>query len=609
MSAAHIMSAFRLNVPVSNRLSHRITHDFQLQCDTLKNKIVGVTPLVSVPKRKDLRNPVSSVLFDNYAARAMLKTTVTTPEDLRNIQVGIGTMWFEGNPCNMHHMTLAKQISNSLKKEKLLPRQFNTIGISDGIAMGTTGMSYSLPSREIIADSIETHVRGLLYDMLITTPSCDKNIPGAAMAMLRLNLPGAMVYGGSIKPGCHNGRDIDIVTAFQSYGELCAGKITEAEAEQIVASACPGAGSCGGMYTANTMAVMCEAMGLTLPQSSSNPAMSNEKIAECNLMGKTMKILFDMNLKPRDIVTKEAIHNALVVGMAMGGSTNMVLHIIAIANELSQDAERKLTLNDIQNISNNTPLLANMKPFGDNLMYDVFKRGGTASIMRYLLDMGLLHGNCMTVTGKTVEQNLLEHPAFVPDKKLLFPVEDPLKTSSHIQILYGNLAPGGAVAKITRKEGECFQGSAVVFDTEDDMINSISDIHARVNSGEKLVIVMRYQGPSIGMPEMLKPTSALAGIGILDKVALITDGRFSGGSHGFIVGHIAPEAYHGGPIAYVQNNDVITIIAHDNSISCSFKHERPVKIKKLDTTGYLYKFGKYVSSASKGCITNYVPSV
>lgn len=561
-----------------------------------------------VPKHQDVLGQTSKVLFENYAARSMLKATVLSSQDLKNIQVGIGTMWFEGNPCNMHHMLLANEVSKSLNVSNLLPRRFNTIGVSDGIAMGTSGMSYSLPSREIIADSIETHVRGLLYDMLITIPSCDKNIPGAIMAMLRLNLPGAIVYGGSIKPGCHQGKDIDIVTSFEAYGKMKAGIITDEEAEQIVYNACPGAGSCGGMYTANTMAVMCEAMGLTLPQSSSDPAISRQKIKECNIMGVTMKRLFNMNLKPREIVTKEAIRNAIVVGMAMGGSTNMVLHIIAIANEIGYH----LTLQDIQEIANNTPLLANMKPSGDYLMHDVFKNGGIAPIMRYLLDEGLLDGNCITVSGKTLKQNLELYNAFKPDNKLLFSVKNPIKNTSHIQTLFGNIAPEGSVAKITGKEGENFTGSALVFDTEKAMIESLDEIKSRVDNGEMLVIVLRYQGPTIGMPEMLKPTSTLAGAGILDKVALITDGRFSGGSRGFIVGHICPEAYKGGPIANIRNSDIITIDAKNNSINCDFNVINTTNktiISKSNTTGYLYKYGKLVSSASTGCVTNYMPAI
>ena len=539
------------------------------------------------------------------AAKAMLHAIGLSSEDLTKPFVGVASTGYEGNPCNMHLNDLSKKIKQSILKNNLVGLIFNTIGVSDGISMGTQGMRYSLPSRDIIADSIETVVQAMAYDALITVVGCDKNMPGALMSMLRLNRPSILVYGGTIAPGCHNDKKLDVVSAFEAWGEKVSGKIDESEFSDIIKNACPGAGACGGMYTANTMSSAIEAMGMSLPYTSSNPATSNEKIDECDIIGSAIDNLINNDLKPLDIVTRESIINAVRLITVLGGSTNAVLHILAIAKSANID----FNINDFQEISDSTPFLADLKPSGKFLMEDLHNVGGIPAVMKYMLENNLLNGDCMTVTGKSISENLNDVKALKKDQKIINPISNPIKKSGHIRILYGNIAYNGSVAKITGKEGLTFTGKAIVFDSEQEANDGIKN--GLVEKGN--VVVIRYVGPKggPGMPEMLKPTSAIMGAGLGGDVALITDGRFSGGTHGFVVGHICPEAQEGGNIAFIVNGDILTINAVNNTISVDISDEELDKRKsnwiKPDLkfkSGILYKYCKNVSDASHGCITD-----
>ena len=482
---------------------------------------------------------------------------------------------------------------------------FNTIGVSDGISMGTPGMRFSLPSRDVIADSVETVVQAMSYDGLVTVVGCDKNMPGALMGMLRLNRPSILVYGGTIASGCHNGKELDVVSAFEAWGEKVAGTIDEKEYKSVIQNACPGAGACGGMYTANTMASAIEALGMALPYNSSNPAVSKDKQDECQAVGTVMQQLLAKDLKPLDIVTRKSLENALRLIAVLGGSTNAVLHFLAIAKA----ANITLTIDDFQRISDTTPFLADLKPSGKYLMKDLHQIGGVPAVLKFMLQNGMLHGDCMTVTGKTLAENLEAVPDLKEGQQLLRPLDNPIKPTGHIRILKGNLAPEGSVAKITGKEGLLFEGPARVFDSEFDANDGIGS--GEVKAGD--VVVIRYEGPKggPGMPEMLKPTAAIMGAGLGKSVALITDGRFSGGTHGFVVGHIVPEAQEGGPLALVQNGDMITIDAEKNTLSVALSEDELAKRKQAWTKppykfqkGVLYKYIKSVASASEGCTTD-----
>lgn len=539
------------------------------------------------------------------ASQAMLYGIGLTPEDMKKPFVGIASTWFEGNTCNMHLNTLGAWIKEGVWKSNLVGLQFNTIGISDGITNGTEGMRYSLVSREIIADSIEAVTAAHYYDALVTVAGCDKNMPGAVMAMIRVNRPSLMVYGGTIASGNYKGQKLNIVSAFEALGLRTAGKLSDEDYEGIIRNACPGAGACGGMYTANTMSSAIEAMGLSLPYSASNPAMSNEKREECAVVGEAIHNLLRLNLRPSDIVTKKSIENALTVVIALGGSTNAVLHLIAIAKTANID----FSLKDVTRINEQTPLLADLKPSGKFLMEDLFAIGGVPALMKFLLEVNLLHPDCMTVTGKTIAENLKNLPALPQGQEIIRPLNNPIKQTGHLRILYGNLATEGSVAKITGVEGDQFTGPAIVFENEFEAIDGI--LNKKVIAGS--VVVIRNEGPkgAPGMPEMLKPTSALIGAGLGDSVALITDGRFSGGSHGFVVGHICPEAFDGGNIALVNNGDIITIDAVKNTINLHLSEEELAqrrlswKQPKLKVTrGILAKYAKLVSSASEGCVTD-----
>ena len=539
------------------------------------------------------------------ASQAMLYGTGLTPADLQKPQVGIASMWWEGNTCNMHLDKLAAHVKDGVQAAGLVGLRFNTIGVSDGISMGTEGMSYSLPSRDLIADSIETVVGAQWYDAVITIPGCDKNMPGSVMAMLRLNRPAMMVYGGTIKPGFAQGKPRDVISAFQSYGEYIAGVITDEQRLDIVTHACPGAGACGGMYTANTMATAIEALGLSLPYSSPTPAEDPGKKDECRRAGATIRELLEKDLKPRDIVTKKSFENALVLVMAVGGSTNAVLHLIAMAKA----AGIALALEDFQRASDRVPLLADLKPSGTYVQEDLHDVGGTPALMRYLLEKGFLHGDCMTVTGKTLAENLKDVPGLKAGQQVIHPVEKPVFPRGHLRILRGNLAPDGAVAKITGKEGERFSGPAKVFDSEEAMLAGLEK--GEIAKGS--VVVIRYEGPKggPGMPEMLTPTSAIMGAGLGKDVALLTDGRFSGGSHGFIIGHITPEAAEGGPIGLVRDGDRITIDAARCEIGVEVSDEELLKRRASwkapapkATSGVLAKYIRLVKPASQGCVTD-----
>jgi dihydroxy-acid dehydratase len=543
------------------------------------------------------------------ASQAMLYATGLTPADMDKAQVGIASCWYEGNPCNMHLGDLADRVKVGVEESDLIGMRFNTIGVSDGISMGTDGMSFSLQSRDLIADSIETVMGAQWYDGLVTLPGCDKNMPGVVMAMGRLDRPAIMVYGGTIEPGCATigGREekLDIVSAFQSYGQFLAGTITEEDRLAIVADACPGAGACGGMYTANTMATAIEVMGLSLPYSSCTPALNQAKNDECVAAGRAMRGLLEDNLTPRQIVTRASLENAMVVTMALGGSTNAVLHLIAMARAF----EMELTIDDWLATSNRVPMLADLKPSGQYVMEELHEVGGVPGVMKYLLEHEYLDGAQMTVTGKTIAENLDDVEGLADGQTIVAKLENSVKARGHISILRGNLAPGGAVGKITGKEGLRFSGPARVFDSEEDMLAGLEQ--GRITSGD--VIIIRYEGPKggPGMPEMLTPTSALAGAGFLDDVALITDGRFSGGSHGFIIGHVVPEAQEGGPIAVVADGDIVTIDDESHSIDVEISEDElatrlagwtapPFKA----TSGTLWKYIKNVADASHGCITD-----
>jgi len=539
------------------------------------------------------------------AAQAMLYAVGLQEEDFNKAQVGIVSTGYEGNPCNMHLNEFASQVKASVKEKDLVGLIFHTIGVSDGMSMGTKGMSYSLPSRDVIADSIETVTRAQWYDAVIPIVGCDKNMPGAMMALSRLNRPSILVYGGTISPGHYKGEDLNIVSAFEAYGKKITGQITPEDFKGIIKNACPTAGACGGMYTANTLASAIEAMGMSLPYSSSNPATSKEKKGELHRLGSAIHHLLREDLKPSDIMTKEAFENAITLIMALGGSTNAVLHLIAMATT----ADVSVTLDDFQRISNKTPYLADLKPSGKFLMEDLHNVGGIPAVLKMLMEEAYLHSNCMTVTGKTLEENLTELPGLSPDQKVIFPVSQPLKKSGHLQILHGNLAEGGAVAKITGKEGERFEGTAKVFESEEEANQAITN--NKVQAGD--VVVIRYEGPKggPGMREMLKPTSAIMGAGLGKKVALITDGRFSGGTHGFVVGHITPEAFEGGNIALLQDRDKIIIDTANNLLHVELSEEELHSRQKLwqkpeprVKSGMLYKYIKSVGSASEGCVTD-----
>jgi dihydroxy-acid dehydratase len=553
-------------------------------------------------------NKYSKVLTQDItqpAAQAMLYGIGLTDEDLKKAQVGVVSMGYDGNTCNMHLNDLAAIIKKGIWEEDLVGLIFHTIGVSDGMANGTDGMRYSLVSRDIIADSIETVCGAQYYDALIAVPGCDKNMPGSIIAMGRLNRPSIMVYGGTIAPGHYKGQDLNIVSAFEALGQKIAGSLSDADFKGIVMNACPGPGACGGMYTANTMASAIEALGMSLPYSSSNPALSKEKKAECRNAGKAIRELMEKDIKPSDIMTRKAFENAIVI-MVLGGSTNAVLHLIAMAR--SVDVE--LNQDDFQLISNKIPVLADLKPSGKYLMEDLHNIGGVPAVMKYLLAKGLLHGDCMTVTGKTVAENM----SSIPDldfntQQIILPVEAPVKATGHLQILYGNLATGGSVAKISGKEGERFSGPARVFNGEQDLIAGIRN--GKVKEGD--VVVIRYVGPrgAPGMPEMLKPTSAIIGAGLGKSVALITDGRFSGGTHGFVVGHITPEAFDGGLIALVEDNDIIELdavsrnmILHVPENVIEQRRKNWIKPALKATKGVLYKYAKQVTTAAEGCVTD-----
>ncbi len=539
------------------------------------------------------------------ASQAMLYGTGLTESDLSKAQVGIASVWYEGNPCNMHLLGLAEEVKKGVQKAGLVGMRFNTIGVSDGISMGTRGMSYSLQSRDLIADSIETMMSGQWYDANISIPGCDKNMPGCLIAMGRLDRPALMIYGGTIKPGRSRGQTVDIVSAFQSYGAFIAGTISDEERQDIIKNACPGAGACGGMYTANTMASAIEALGMSLPYSSSTPAVDPGKLEECERAGAAILHLLEEEIKPSDIMTRPAFENAMALICVLGGSTNAVLHLIAMARAVGVE----LGIDDFQTVSDRTPFLADLKPSGQYVMEDLHKVGGTPAVLKFLLDAGMINGECMTVTGKTLAENLEAVAPLSQGQIVIRPLDDPIKPTGHIQILKGNLAPGGSVAKITGKEGTRFNGPARVYDSEEDMIAGLEN--KEIQKGD--VVIIRYEGPKggPGMPEMLTPTSAIVGAGLGEHVALITDGRFSGGSHGFLVGHVVPEAQEGGPIALVRDADVITIDADAHIIEVAVDEAEMQRRRdawnappyKADR-GTLYKYIKNVKNASQGCVTD-----
>lgn len=539
------------------------------------------------------------------AAQAMLYGIGLTEADMQKAQVGIASTGYEGNTCNMHLNDLSKVVKKGVQASDLVGLIFHSIGVSDGISMGTDGMHYSLPSRDIIADSIETVVSAQWYDAVIAVVGCDKNMPGSVMAMGRLNRPSIMVYGGTIHSGHYQNRTLNIVSSFEALGEKFAGTITPEDFKGIIQNSCPGAGACGGMYTANTMASAIEALGMSLPYSSSNPALSIEKQKECLDAGFAIRVLLEKDITPRKIMTREAFENAITLIMILGGSTNAVLHLIAMAKSVGVP----LSIDDFQHISDRTPYIADLKPSGRYLMEDLHRVGGTPALMKMLLSAGYLHGDCLTVTGKTVAENLQQVPDLTTGQRVILPIQTPIKSSGHLQILYGNLASEGAVAKITGKEGERFEGTAKVYDSEEEAIAAIQN--GEVKKGN--VIVIRYEGPkgSPGMPEMLKPTAAIMGAGLGKEVALITDGRFSGGTHGFVVGHITPEAQAGGLLALLQDGDRITIDAINNTLTAHLSDatiaERRAKWQQPEPNvkkGILYKYYKLVSSASEGCVTD-----
>jgi len=555
-----------------------------------------------------MNNKYSKILTQSDSqpgAQAMLHAIGLTKEDFQKPFVGIASTGYEGNPCNMHLNDLAKLVKKGSNENGLVGLIFNTIGVSDGISMGTPGMRFSLPSRDIIADSIETVIHAMAYDAVITVVGCDKNMPGALMAMLRINRPAILVYGGTIASGCHNGKKLDVVSAFEAWGAKVGGNMEQEDYDNIIEKACPGAGACGGMYTANTMASAIEALGMALPYNSSNPAVGEEKQKESEAAGKAIGLLLERDIKPRDIVNKKSIENAIRLLTVLGGSTNAVLHFLAIARA----AEVDFSLSDFQKICDTTPFLADLKPSGKYAMEDVHRVGGIPAVLKYMLEQGMLHGDCITVTGKTLAENLQDVPSLPEGQDVIKSLDQPIKKTGHIRILYGNLAEEGSVAKITGKEGLVFTGTANVYNSEFEANQGISE--GKVQKGD--VVVIRYEGPKggPGMPEMLKPTSAIMGAGLGKEVALITDGRFSGGTHGFVVGHITPEAQEGGLIALIENGDTITINAETNRIEVALTpkeiSERRNKwiVPALNyTNGLLYKYARSVSSVSRGCVTD-----
>lgn len=555
-----------------------------------------------------MNNKYSSILTQSEsqpASQAMLHAIGLTKEDFKKPFIGIASTGYEGNPCNMHLNDLAKLVKQGCNENELVGLIFNTIGVSDGISMGTPGMRYSLPSRDIIADSIETVIHAMSYDGLITVVGCDKNMPGALMAMLRINRPSILVYGGTIASGCHDGKKLDVVSVFEAWGAKVSGGISQEDYDSTIEKACPGAGACGGMYTANTMASAIEALGMALPYNSSNPAIGEEKKAESVEAGKAVRLLVERDIKPRDIVTKKSIENAIRLLTVLGGSTNAVLHFLAIARA----AEVEFTLSDFEKLCESTPFLADLKPSGKYAMEDVHRIGGIPAVLKYMLNNGMLHGDCLTVTGKTLAENLEQVPGLAEGQVVIKTLEEPIKKSGHIRILYGNLAERGSVAKITGKEGLHFKGTAKVFNSEYEANDGIAA--GKVKKGD--VVVIRYEGPKggPGMPEMLKPTAAIMGAGLGKDVALITDGRFSGGTHGFVVGHITPEAQEGGLLAYLKDGDIITINAEENTLSTDLS-EIEIEERKKNweapalkfNKGVLYKYARTVSSASDGCVTD-----
>ncbi|HUS38512.1 MAG: dihydroxy-acid dehydratase [Pirellulales bacterium] len=538
-------------------------------------------------------------------AQAMLYATGMTEEDMNKPQVGISSVWYEGNPCNMHLDRLAAKVKEGVEAAGMLGMRFNTIGVSDGISMGTDGMSYSLQSRDLIADSVETVMCAQWYDANISIPGCDKNMPGCVIAMARVNRPSLMIYGGTIHAGDLNGEKIDIVSAAQCYGQFIAGQIDEQQRHDIVRRACPGAGACGGMYTANTMSSAIEALGMSLPYSASMPAEESQKEEECLAAGRAILHLLEKDIKPTDIMTREAFENAMVVVIALGGSTNAVLHLIAMGRSVGVE----LTIDDFQAVSNRVPFLADLKPSGRFVQEDLHSVGGVPAVMKYLLQNDFLNGDCLTVTGKTVAANLADLPGLSDGQTIVHTLEDPIKQTGHIQILKGNLAPAGAVAKITGKEGNRFSGPAKAYDSEEAMLAALEE--KKIQKGD--VVVIRFEGPKggPGMPEMLAPTAALMGAGLGADVALLTDGRFSGGSHGFIIGHVVPEAQDGGPIALVQDGDIVTIDAATNSLIVDLSEDELARRRKAwtappykATRGTLFKYIQCVKSASEGCVTD-----
>ncbi len=558
-----------------------------------------------MPKPKNFYSSQITQPPSQGASQAMLYATGLTENDMNKPQVGIASVWYEGNPCNPHLLSLAAKAREGVVAAGLVGMRFNTIGVSDGISMGTEGMSFSLPSRDLIADSIETVMGAQWYDANISIPGCDKNMPGCIIAMGRLNRPSLMIYGGTIRAGHLDGRKLDVISAFQSYGEFLAGNIDDAQRREIVRHSCPGAGACGGMYTANTMASAIEVLGMSLPYSSSTPAEDPLKLDECFRAGDAIRNLLELDLKPRDIMTREAFENAMVLVTALGGSTNAVLHLIAMARSVNVP----LSVDDFQKVSNRVPLLADFKPSGSYVMEDLQRVGGIPAVIKLLLDAGLLNGDCMTVTGKSLRDNVRDLPGLPDGQPIVRPLSNPIKPSGHIQILKGNLAPEGGVAKITGKEGLRFSGPAKVYDSEEDMLHALE----RHEIGKGDVIIIRYEGPKggPGMPEMLTPTSAIMGAGLGKDVALITDGRFSGGSHGFIVGHVTPEAQEGGPIALVRTGDQVTIDAENNLLTADVSDQEWARRRAAWTMppykarrGVLAKYIRLVKSASLGCVTD-----
>ncbi|EYE90726.1 dihydroxy-acid dehydratase [Aspergillus ruber CBS 135680] len=568
--------------------------------------------LSTTPHRHDdTLNKVSSKITQpksQGASQAMLYATGLSESDMKKPQVGISSVWFEGNPCNKHLLDLSGKVRDSVAHAGLVPMRFNSVGVSDGISMGTSGMRYSLQSREIIADGIETVMNAQWYDANISLPGCDKNMPGVVMAMGRVNRPSIMIYGGSIKPGCSaKGKQLDLVSAFQSYGQYITSEIDEKERFDIIRNACPGAGACGGMYTANTLATAIETMGLTVPGSSSCPAEDGRKQAECEDIGETVKNLLKEDIRPRDILTRQAFENAMIVVNILGGSTNAVLHLIAMADAVGI----KLTIDDFQAVSDKTPFLADLKPSGKHVMHDLYKIGGTPALLKFLLKENLIDGSGITVTGKTMKQNVSSWPDFPQEQPIIRPLTNPIKPSGHLQILRGSLAPGGSVGKITGKEGLRFEGTAKCYDYEDAFIEALE--RGDIKKGEKTVVIIRYEGPKggPGMPEMLKPSAAIMGAGLGNDVALITDGRFSGGSHGFLIGHVVPEAIEGGPIGLARDGDRVIIDAEERVVDLVVG-EGEMERRKGEwrapegraRKGTLKKYALLVSDASHGCVTD-----